>query len=57
MTAPGATARCWRQAGAVVPDDLDPRHAPAAVALAGLAAGGAPEPVYVRRPDAEPRVA
>jgi len=44
-------------AGAVVPDDLDPRHAPAAVALAGLAANGAPEPVYVRRPDAEPRVA
>jgi tRNA threonylcarbamoyladenosine biosynthesis protein TsaB len=57
----GDGARRYRalleQAGAVVPDDLDPRHAPAAVALAGLAAGGAPEPVYVRRPDAEPRVA
>jgi tRNA threonylcarbamoyl adenosine modification protein YeaZ len=45
------------EAGAVMPDDLDPRHAPGAVALAGLAAGGASEPVYVRRPDAEPRVA
>jgi tRNA threonylcarbamoyladenosine biosynthesis protein TsaB len=44
-------------AGAVVPADHDPRHAPGAIALAGLAAGGAAEPVYVRRPDAEPRVA
>jgi tRNA threonylcarbamoyladenosine biosynthesis protein TsaB len=44
-------------AGAVVPPDDDVRHAPGAEALAGLAAGGAPEPVYVRRPDAEPRVA
>jgi tRNA threonylcarbamoyladenosine biosynthesis protein TsaB len=57
----GDGARRYRalleEAGAVVPDDLDPRHAPGAVALAGQAAGGAPEPVYVRRPDAEPRVA
>jgi tRNA threonylcarbamoyladenosine biosynthesis protein TsaB len=43
-------------AGAVVPADDDARHAPSAEALAGLAAGGPPEPVYVRRPDAEPRV-
>ena len=57
----GDGARRYRalleEAGAVVPDDLDPRHAPGAVALAGLASGGAPEPIYVRRPDAEPRVA
>jgi tRNA threonylcarbamoyladenosine biosynthesis protein TsaB len=45
------------EAGAVVPPDDDPRHAPTAAALAGLASGDAPEPVYVRRPDAEPRVA
>jgi len=43
-------------AGAVVPPDDDARHAPGAEALSRLA-GGAPEPVYVRRPDAEPRVA
>ena len=43
-------------AGAVVPPAGDARHAPGAVALAQLAAG-APEAVYVRRPDAEPRVA
>ena len=45
------------EAGAVVPPADDPRHAPRAGALAGLASGGAPEPVYVRRPDAEPQVA
>lgn len=44
-------------AGADVPPDDDPRHAPGAVALARLASGDAPEPLYVRRPDAEPRVA
>jgi tRNA threonylcarbamoyladenosine biosynthesis protein TsaB len=44
-------------AGAEVPPDDDPRHAPGAAALARLASGDAPEPVYVRRPDAEPRVA
>jgi tRNA threonylcarbamoyladenosine biosynthesis protein TsaB len=44
-------------AGAVVPPAADPRHAPGALALAGLADGAAAEPVYVRRPDAEPRVA
>ena len=44
-------------AGAVVPADDDARHAPAAAALAGLASGAPAEPVYVRRPDAEPRVA
>jgi tRNA threonylcarbamoyladenosine biosynthesis protein TsaB len=44
-------------AGAVVPDDDDARHAPAVAALAGLASGAPAEPVYVRRPDAEPRVA
>jgi hypothetical protein len=43
-------------AGAVVPPADDPRHAPGAAALSRLATGGAPEPVYVRRPDAEPRV-
>jgi tRNA threonylcarbamoyladenosine biosynthesis protein TsaB len=43
-------------AGAVVPADDDGRHAPGAAALAALA-GAAPEAVYVRRPDAEPRVA
>lgn len=57
----GDGARRYRslleEAGAAVPPDDDARHAPAAAALAGLAAGGAPEPVYVRRPDAEPRVA
>jgi tRNA threonylcarbamoyl adenosine modification protein YeaZ len=57
----GDGARRYRalleEAGAVVPDDHDPRHAPGAIALAGLAAGGPPEPVYVRRPDAEPQVA
>jgi tRNA threonylcarbamoyladenosine biosynthesis protein TsaB len=45
------------EAGGVVPAADDARHAPGAEALSGLAAGGAPEPVYVRRPDAEPRVA
>jgi tRNA threonylcarbamoyladenosine biosynthesis protein TsaB len=44
-------------AGALVPPDRDARHAPGARALYDLAAGGAPEPLYVRRPDAEPRVA
>ena len=45
-------------AGAVVPPDGDALHAPAAEALARLAAGGtAAEPVYVRRPDAEPQIA
>ena len=44
-------------AGAVVPADGDARHAPGAVALAALAGEIAAEPVYVRRPDAEPRVA
>jgi tRNA threonylcarbamoyladenosine biosynthesis protein TsaB len=57
----GDGARRYRpllaQAGALVPPDADPRHAPGAAALAGLAAGAAPEPVYVRRPDAEPQVA
>jgi tRNA threonylcarbamoyladenosine biosynthesis protein TsaB len=57
----GDGARRYRalleQAGAVVPPDHDARHAPGARALCVLAAGGAPEPVYVRRPDAEPRVA
>jgi tRNA threonylcarbamoyladenosine biosynthesis protein TsaB len=56
----GDGARRWRalleEAGAVVPPDDDARHAPGAEALAALAAGAA-EPVYVRRPDAEPRVA
>ena len=41
-------------AGAVVPPDDDARHAPTAAAL-GRLAGRAPEPVYVRRPDAEPQ--
>ena len=57
----GDGARRYRSlleaAGAVVPPDDDARHAPGAAALAGLAAGGAPEAVYVRRPDAEPQVA
>ena len=44
-------------AGAELPPDDDARHAPGAVALAALAAGAAAEPVYVRRPDAEPQVA
>jgi tRNA threonylcarbamoyladenosine biosynthesis protein TsaB len=44
-------------AGALVPADGDPRHAPGARALADGAGANAPEPVYVRRPDAEPRVA
>jgi tRNA threonylcarbamoyladenosine biosynthesis protein TsaB len=44
-------------AGADVPPDDDPRHAPGAATLARLASGETPEPVYVRRPDAEPRVA
>ena len=56
----GDGARRWRalleEAGADVPPDDDARHAPGAEALAALAAGVA-EPVYVRRPDAEPRVA
>jgi tRNA threonylcarbamoyladenosine biosynthesis protein TsaB len=45
------------EAGGVVPPGDDVRHAPGTQALSGLAAGGAAEPVYVRRPDAEPRVA
>jgi tRNA threonylcarbamoyladenosine biosynthesis protein TsaB len=57
----GDGARRYRalleEAGAVVPADRDPRHAPGAVALADLAAGRCAEPVYVRRPDAEPQVA
>ena len=57
----GDGARRYRSllegAGGVVPPDDDARHAPGAQALSRLAAGGAPEPVYVRRPDAEPRVA
>jgi tRNA threonylcarbamoyladenosine biosynthesis protein TsaB len=44
-------------AGALVPADDDARHAPGALALAALAGASAAEPVYVRRPDAEPRVA
>jgi tRNA threonylcarbamoyladenosine biosynthesis protein TsaB len=44
-------------AGAVVPSDDDPRHAPGPAALAELATGAPAEPIYVRRPDAEPRVA
>jgi tRNA threonylcarbamoyladenosine biosynthesis protein TsaB len=44
-------------AGALVPSDDDARHAPGALALAALAQGAPAEPVYVRRPDAEPRVA
>ena len=44
-------------AGATVPPDGDARHAPSADALAALADGLAPEPIYVRRPDAEPQVA
>jgi tRNA threonylcarbamoyladenosine biosynthesis protein TsaB len=44
-------------AGALVPADDDARHAPGATALLALAGESAPEPVYVRRPDAEPRVA
>ncbi len=43
-------------AGAVVPPAGDLRHAPGAAALARLA-DAPPDPVYVRRPDAEPRVA
>jgi tRNA threonylcarbamoyladenosine biosynthesis protein TsaB len=44
-------------AGAIVPADGDALHAPGPEALAGLAGGAAAEPVYVRRPDAEPQVA
>jgi tRNA threonylcarbamoyladenosine biosynthesis protein TsaB len=43
--------------GAIVPPDGDARHAPGAEALARLACGAAPEPIYVRRPDSEPHVA
>ncbi|MDX6540333.1 MAG: tRNA threonylcarbamoyladenosine biosynthesis protein TsaB [Gaiellales bacterium] len=57
----GDGARRYRallaEAGAGVPPDDDARHAPGAEALAALASGAAAEPVYVRRPDAEPRVA
>ena len=46
--------------GAVVPPDEDPRHVPRAALQATLAAGFGPvdeiEPVYVRAPDATPRV-
>ena len=64
--APGALcvgdgARRYRalleDAGAVVPPGEDARHAPGSLALAGLAHGAAAEPVYVRRPDAEPQIA
>ena len=44
-------------AGAELPPDDDARHAPGAEALAALAAGAEAEPIYVRRPDAEPQVA
>jgi tRNA threonylcarbamoyladenosine biosynthesis protein TsaB len=44
-------------AGALVSPDDDARHAPGSAALAALAGDNPPEPVYVRRPDAEPRVA
>jgi len=44
-------------AGALVPPDDDARHAPGSAALAALAGQNAPEPFYVRRPDAEPQVA
>ncbi len=47
----------FEAAGALVPDEGDPRHAPGALALARIAGDAAPEPVYVRRPDAEPQVA
>ena len=61
MLCVGDGARRYRElledAGAVIPADHDARHAPGAEALAGLADRGAPEPVYVRRPHAEPRVA
>jgi len=57
----GDGARRYRglleDAGAIVPPDGDPRHAPDLLALAQLAAGDDPQPLYVRRPDAEPRVA
>ena len=43
--------------GGLVPADGDARHAPGAAALAAGAGGSAPEPVYVRRPDAEPSAA
>jgi tRNA threonylcarbamoyladenosine biosynthesis protein TsaB len=61
MLCVGDGARRYRElleeAGAVVPPDGDARHAPGVEALAGLASGAAPDPVYVRRPDAEPQVA
>lgn len=61
MLCVGDGARRYRElleeAGAVVPPDGDARHAPGVEALASLARGAAPDPVYVRRPDAEPRVA
>ena len=44
-------------AGGLVPADGDARHAPGAAALAAGAGAAAPEPVYVRRPDAEPSAA
>ena len=57
----GDGARRYREllegAGAEVPGDDDPRHAPGSEALAALASGDAAEPVYVRRPDAEPQLA
>lgn len=57
----GDGARRYRglleDAGAIVPLDSDPRHAPDVRALARLASGGDPQPLYVRRPDAEPQVA
>ena len=57
----GDGARRYRalleDAGAVVPDDADPRHAPGARCARRAGRRRRPEPVYVRRPDAEPRVA
>ncbi|HEY3614322.1 MAG TPA: tRNA (adenosine(37)-N6)-threonylcarbamoyltransferase complex dimerization subunit type 1 TsaB [Gaiellales bacterium] len=57
----GDGARRYRDlleaAGAEVPPDDDHRHAPGVAALAALASGEAAEPVYVRRPDAEPQLA
>jgi tRNA threonylcarbamoyladenosine biosynthesis protein TsaB len=61
MLCVGDGARRYRAllegAGAEVPPDDDARHAPGPELLAGLASGAAAEPAYVRRPDAEPRVA
>lgn len=44
-------------AGAIVPDDADPRHRPSATVLAGIASAFGPaelaEPLYLRAPDAD----